>query len=64
MHAFLQYLQDQGVGAVILPAPAPAAWDALLRSLGGELTQVEGMAVYRSGPDGWTDPALQGSASQ
>jgi hypothetical protein len=50
---FLLYLHQQEIASVILPAPAPAAWDELLTSLGAERIVTGGVTLYRAPSGGW-----------
>ena len=50
---FLRYLHEQDVASVILPAPAPAAWQAMLTSFGAQPAVVGGVTVYRAPAGGW-----------
>jgi hypothetical protein len=50
---FLLYLHQQEIASVILPAPAPAAWDELLTSLGAERIVTGGVTLYRAPSSGW-----------
>ena len=51
--SFLLYLNQQEVSSVILPAPAPAAWDDLMLSLGAQRDVIGGVTLYRAPPGGW-----------
>ena len=50
---FLLYLHQQEVSSVILPAPAPVAWDELLTSFGAERVATGGVTLYRAPSGGW-----------
>ena len=50
---FLVYLHQQEIASVILPAPAPAAWDELLTSLGAERIVTGSVTLYRAPSGGW-----------